>query len=270
MSTATKGTALVTGASAGIGAEYARQLAQRGYDVILLARNRQRLNALATRLANETRRSFEVVEADLATEAGIARAEAVLRSDASITLLINNAGAGSVATALEARAADMQGLIDVNVTALTRLTMAAVTAFAPRGVGTVVQISSVVALQPEWLNGVYSGTKAFVLAYSQALQRELSSKGIRIQVVLPGITRTEFWDLAGRPSASLPEQMTMSAQDLVTAALNGLEQGESVTIPSLPDVATWHSFDAARNALAPLLSSSQPASRYAAHAAPVS
>jgi hypothetical protein len=267
MSASTKGTALVTGASAGIGAEYARQLAQRGYDVILLARNRQRLNALATKLTNETHRSFEVVEADLKTEAGIARAEAVLRTDASITLLINNAGAGSVATALEAKPAEMQGLIDVNITALTRLTMAAVAAFAPRGGGTVVQISSVVALQPEWLNGVYSGTKAFVLAYSQALQRELPSKGIRIQVVLPGITRTEFWDLAGRPSSSLPEQMTMSAPDLVTAALNGLEQGELVTIPSLSDLASWQNFDAARNALAPLLSKNRPASRYAAHTA---
>jgi short-subunit dehydrogenase len=117
------------------------------------------------------------------------------------------------------------------------------------------------AVAPERLNGVYGGTKAFVLAFSQSLHHELADKGVRIQVVLPGATSTEFWDIAGLPVSSLPTSIVMSAADMVDASLAGLDQGELVTIPALPDIADWNTFEAARQALGPNLSHSKPTER---------
>ncbi len=123
------------------------------------------------------------------------------------------------------------------------------------------------AISPETLNGVYGGSKAFVLAFSQSLQHELAEKGVRVQAVLPGATATEFWDIAGLPVHNLPAAIVMSAEDMVDAALAGLDQGEIVTIPSLPDKAEWDGFDAARRAMSGKLSSAVPASRYGQAAA---
>jgi short-subunit dehydrogenase len=264
MSNATNpGTALVTGASSGIGAQYAEQLAQRGYDVILVARNRERLDALAARLTTRTGRAFEVVAADLGSPAGVQRVEQILQTDSSITMLVNNAGNGSTAALIDADAAQMEAMITLNVVALTRLAKAALPGFLARGGSTIVNIASIVAVHPELLNSVYGGTKAFVLAFSQALQNEVGAKGVRVQAVLPGAISTEFWDLAGTPVQHLPQGIVMSAADLVGAALAGLDQGELVTLPSLPDAADWHTFEAARQALRPNLSHSQPAARFA-------
>lgn len=260
--TATKRTAIVTGASAGIGAQYAEQLAAQGFDLILVARNRVRLNELASRLTNETRRDVQVVEADLETTAGIASVERILQTDASITLLVNNAGLGSISPALESDPDAMAAIINVNVTALTKLSMAAATAFAGRGHGAIVQISSVVAIKPEWINAVYAASKSYVLAYSQSLRDELEKKGVTVQVVLPATTSTDFWEAAGRPTASLSPALTMSPKDLVSSALAGLAQGEFITIPSLEDHADWQAYDDGRNALGPKVNRGQPASRY--------
>ena len=153
-------------------------------------------------------------------------------------------------------------MIRLNVSALTRLTYAAVPGFVARGGGSIINISSIVAISPETLNGVYGGSKAFVLAFSQSLQHELADKGVRVQAVLPGATATEFWDVAGLPVQHLPTEIVMSAENLVDAALAGFDQGEAVTIPSLPEKAEWDSFDAARRAMSGKLSSSVPASRY--------
>jgi short-subunit dehydrogenase len=112
------------------------------------------------------------------------------------------------------------------------------------------------------LNGVYGASKAFVLAFSQSLNHELAGKGVRVQAVLPGATATEFWDIAGRPVHNLPIEIVMSPEDMVDAALAGLDQGELVTIPSLPDKAEWDRFDAARRAMSGRLSSAVPARRY--------
>jgi len=119
-----------------------------------------------------------------------------------------------------------------------------------------------VALAPELLNGVYGASKAFVLAFSQSLQHELADKGVRIQAVLPGAIATDFWALAGLPVENLPAQIVMSPENLVDAALAGLDQEEFVTIPSLPDAAQWKAFEAARRALGPNLSHAAPAERY--------
>lgn len=262
-----KGTALITGASSGIGAVYADRLARRGYDLILVARNRGRLVQLAERLTSATGRSIEVVTADLADAADLRRVEQILRTDASITLLVNNAGVGAAAPLLDSNVDHMQAMIELNVTALTRLTYAIAPQFVARGTGTIVNIASIVAVAPEALNGVYGGSKAFVLAFSQSLHHELAAKGVRVQAVLPGATRTEFWDIAGQPVENLPQSIVMSADDLVDAALAGLDQGELATVPSLPDLAQWNAFESARTALAPNLSHSKPAMRYGVRAA---
>jgi short-subunit dehydrogenase len=262
MTTSSKGTAVVTGASAGIGARYAQHLAERGYDIIMVARNRERMTTLASRLAAETGRKFEIVEADLSATADVRRVADILRTNASITMLVNNAGVGAVTPLLDSNADTMESMININITALTRLTMAVAPAFVARGAGTIVNIASIVAIAPEMLNGVYGGTKAFVLAYSQSLRHELAGKGVRVQAVLPGATSTEFWELAGTSVDALPSGITMTADNLVKSALAGLDQGEFVTIPSLPDADDWKTYDDARNAMTPNLSREKPAARY--------
>ncbi len=185
-----RGTALITGASRGIGAIYADRLAKRGYDLILVARDKARLTSLSARLASETGRSVTPLPADLNDKADLAQVETTLREDQTITMLVNNAGVGSVAPLLQADDEKMVEMIALNVTALTRLTYAAAPAFVARGAGTIINIGSVVGIAPETLNGVYGATKAFVLALSHSLQHELAEKGIRIQAVLPGATAT--------------------------------------------------------------------------------
>lgn len=255
------GTALITGASSGIGALYAERLAHRGYDLILVARNRERLNALAKHLTDETGRSVEVVAADLGNPDDLRQVELLLRTDASITLLVNNAGVGATQPLLESDVDKMQDMITLNVNVLTRLTYAAVPGLVARQ-GTLINIASVVALAPERLNGVYGGTKAFVLAFSQSLHHELADKHVRVQVVLPGATATDFWAAAGTPLDYLPGEIVMKADDMVDAALAGLDQGEFITIPSLPDLGDLERYEAARQALMPNLSLRTPATRY--------
>ena len=255
------GTALVTGASSGIGAVYADRLAKRGYDLILVARNGERLKSLASRLTAETGRSVKVIPADLGDKGALAKVEAVLRDDPSITMLVNNAGTASLAPLLKADVDEMEAMITLNVTALTRLTYAAVPAFVARGAGTIINMGSVVGIAPERLNGVYGATKAYVLALSHSLQHELADKGVRIQAVLPAATATDIWEKGGFHHSKLPAGTVMSTEDMVDAALAGLDQGEVVTIPSLQDGDDWTRFEAARRALAPKFGNSAPAPR---------
>jgi uncharacterized protein len=157
-------------------------------------------------------------------------------------------------------------LITLNVTALTRLTYAAAPAFVARGVGTIINIASVVAIAPERLNGVYGATKASVLALSHSLDQELADKGVRTQAVLPAATATDIWEKSGLHYSKLPAGTVMSTEDMVDAALAGLDQGEVVTIPPLQDGDDWIRFEAARRALAPKFANSVPAPRYRAEA----
>jgi len=258
------GTALITGASTGIGAIYADRLARRGHDLILVARDRARLETLAARLAAETGRRVDVIAADLGDAAQRAKVETRLREDASIALLVNNAGIGTPAKLLESDVEQMTRLIELNVTALARLTYAAVPAFVARGRGAVINISSIVGIAPEMLNGVYGGSKAFVMAFSQSLHHELAAQGLRVQAVLPGATATDFWAKGGLPVEHLPQEIVMSAEAMVDAALVGFDRGELITIPSLHDDASWQAYEAARKTMAGQLSRSTPAPRYAA------
>lgn len=267
MSDATKGTALVTGASSGIGAVYADRLARRGYDLILVARSQDKLSQLAKRLSTETGRKVEAIAADLNNSDDLRRVETVLRTDDRITLLVNNAGIGAAGPLLSSNVDKMDEMISLNVRALTRLTYATVPGFVARGGGAIINMASIVGIAPEILNGVYGGSKAFVLAFSLSLHKELAEKNIRVQAVLPGATATDFWDLAGMPVTNLPSAIVMKADAMVDAGLAGLDQGELVTIPSLPDIADWQAYEAARQKLMPNLSRSTPAKRYARSAA---
>lgn len=256
------GKALITGASSGIGAVYADRLARRGYDLILVARNPERLTALASELELATGRRVEVYVADLLDAVALASVEARLREDAGITLLVNNAGVGTHTPLLDSDVEAMTRMVALNVTAPMRLAYAAAPAFATKGHGAIINIASIVALAPELLNGVYGGSKAFITAFSQSLQRELADKGVQVQAVLPGATATEFWAKGGLPVKHLPSEIVMQATDLVDAALRGFDRRELVTIPSLHDGGLWEAYEAARQALLPVLSNHKVASRY--------
>jgi hypothetical protein len=256
------GVAVVTGASTGIGSVYADRLARRGYDLLLVARNQPLLQSLAARITSQTGRSAEVLVADLGQPKGLAVVESRLRSDDKISLLVNNAGVASAAPLADSDAEQMSAMIALNVTALTRLTQAVIPGFIARKSGAIINIASIVALAPELLNGVYGGSKAFVLAFSQSLLHELSGKGIRVQAVLPGATRTPLWSLSGVNIDELLPGNVMTAEDMVDASLAGFDDGEFATIPALPNIADWKAFESAREALKPNLSKSEPASRY--------
>jgi short-subunit dehydrogenase len=256
-----KGTALITGASTGIGAVYADRLARRGYDLILVARSAEKLSEVAARL-KETGRRVETIPADLTKAEDVERVAKRLRNDASITALVNNAGIGSAGKLLDSSIDDLESMIYLNVTALTRLALAALPGFVARRKGLLINIASIVALAPELLNGTYSGTKAYVVNFTQALKNEVEDLGIAVQAVLPGATATPFWEKAGRPVEDLPSDFVMSAENMVDASLAGLNQHEVITIPALPDIADWEKLEAARKALGPNLSRRMPAARY--------
>jgi short-subunit dehydrogenase len=261
MTPTSKGTILITGASAGIGATYADRFAKRGHDLILVARDGVRLAVLADRLVAETGVKVDVFPADLLDKGDLARVEARLREDSSITTLVNNAGIATTAGILDNDPDAFERLILLNILAATRLATAAAPGLVARG-GAIINVASVLALAPEMFNGVYSGTKAFMLNFSQSLANELEPQGVRIQAVLPGATRTEIWDRAGHDIDSLPAEMLMGVDELVDAALLGFDRGETVTIPPLEDIGAFDALNAARLALAPQLSRDHAATRY--------
>jgi uncharacterized protein len=255
-------TALITGASSGIGATYADRLARRGHDLVLVARDKDRLAAIAARLRAATGVAIDVLPADLTVADDLARVEQRLRDDARIGLLVNNAGAtisgGFSAPDLDA----LQRLISLNVTAVARLAGAVVPRLLAEGGGAIINLASVLALAPEVFPGIYPATKAFVLTLSQSMQTELGPRGVYVQAVLPGATRTEIWQRAGRDVNQIPG--VMDADELVDAALVGFDRREAVTIPPLPDAAEWEAFSQARKAMIPGFRQEHPAARYQA------
>ncbi|WP_242125701.1 SDR family oxidoreductase [Sphingobium sp. Sx8-8] len=256
----TQQTFLITGASDGIGAVYADRIARRGANLILVARRADRLADLANRLRAETGVHVEVLAADLAQPGDLARIETRLRDDGSITGLINNAGIAGEQSFVETDPAYLTGMIDLNVLAVTRLSSAIAPRLAEKGAGAIINITSVTALMPEAFTAVYPATKAFVLAFTEALQAQLGPRGVHVQAVLPGITRTPIWD--EEQLAKIPASMVMEVGDMVDAALAGFDMGEPITIPALPDNAQLDAYLAARAALRPNLSLAHAAARY--------
>jgi short-subunit dehydrogenase len=238
MSDTIQGTALITGASSGIGAVYAERLARRGYDLILVARDGGRLDALAEKLGEETGRKVDVLRADLTDPADVSTVAERLSSDASISLLVNNAGMSLNGGLLENEAPALERIIALNITAPTLLASAAGKAFVQRG-GAIINIASVLALAPEMFDGVYSGSKAYILNLTLGLANAYADTKLRVQAVLPGATRTEIWERSGKDVNALPAEWVMEVGDLVDAALVGFDKGETVTIPPLADESLW-------------------------------
>ncbi|MDR3517633.1 MAG: SDR family oxidoreductase [Azospirillaceae bacterium] len=262
MSKSSNGTALVTGASGGIGAIYAERLAQRGLDLTLVARSKDRLQENADRIRRQTGRTVHILVADLTRSEDIAAVAERLEKDVSVTLLVNNAGMMLPGAFLDNDAKGTTDLITLNVTAPTLLASAAAKAFLARKRGTIINIGSVVSFLPEMFGGSYGGSKAYILNLSQSLSAQLKDSGVHVQAVLPGPTRTGIWSHNGMdPDAVLPGKI-MAAEDLVDAALVGLDAGETVTIPSLPDEALWAQFESSRFAMAPHLAQRDVAARY--------
>lgn len=256
----THSSVLITGASSGIGATYAERFARRGHDLVLVARDKSRLESLAARLRQEYRVAVDVVPADLTLARDLEVVEARLRDDANIGILINNAGAAQSGGFLEQTAQSLTTLIALNTTALTRLASAIAPRLVQAGDGAIVNIGSVVGLAPEFGQSVYAATKAFVQLLSQGLSHELSAKGVYVQAVLPAATRTEIWERAGIDINSLPE--VMEVDELVDAALVGFDRREPVTIPPLQDAAHWDALQASRQGLLGGLRQAQVAARY--------
>ncbi|MCZ3382391.1 SDR family oxidoreductase [Kosakonia sp. SOY2] len=256
-------TALITGASSGIGAIYADRFAARGYDLLLVARRGDRLQALADDLQHRHGVKISTLVADLSKAEGIEQVETVLRDDTTISLLVNNAGAANLAPILSSGADQHEAINTLNTTALMRLTLAALPRFVENNQGTIINIASVVAFHARAGSAVYSATKAWVLNFTRGLQEEFAGSNLRIQAVLPAATATEIWGHSGITLDALPEGSVMTSEDLVDAALEGLDQGELVTIPPVEDLQLWDNWEAARLALFSASRNGKPASRYA-------
>ncbi|MFC7778740.1 SDR family NAD(P)-dependent oxidoreductase [Pantoea sp. GCM10028869] len=254
--------ALITGASSGIGATYAKQLAARGTNLILVARDAARLNLLAQSLRESHGVEVSVLAADLTNHNDLQRVDHEIQQNKAITLLVNNAGMTVEGEFIDGDIAKIQTMLTLNIVALTQLAHTAAQAFRARRNGTIVNIASVLALVSESANGAYNASKAYVLSLTRNLHRELAESGVRTQAVLPGLTRTEIFERAGKSINELPAEMLMEVDDLVSAALRGLDAGELITIPSVEDVQLWQSYEEARIAILPFISLNKPASRY--------
>lgn len=237
-SSRTRPRALVTGASAGIGAAYAGRLAREGYDLVLVARRRERLEQLAERLHREAHVHAEVLAADLADAGALARVEARLAGDESLALLVNNAGFGAYRPFAQVEADVVDSLINVHVRAVARLTRAALPGMIRRGTGGVINVASLLAfsgsMPPNPLphRATYAGAKAFIVTFTQALAGEIAGTGVRVQVCLPGVVATEFHTVQGMDFSQRPR---MTADDVVAASLAAFARSEVTCIPGLDD-----------------------------------
>lgn len=255
-----KGFALITGASSGIGVAYAERLAARGHDLVLVARRRDRMEELAARVRQTYGRQVEIHVADLAQPDDLARIEDLLRTRDDIDVLVNNAGLGAIGASASVDADAVENLIKINVLALTRLCLATTPRFAAQDRGLIINIGSVIAVIPAPTSAAYSGSKAYVMNFSRSLQIEFSKTNVKIQLVMPGPVRSEFF---GDNPPPFPDELFMSAETLVAIAFNALDQGELVCWPTLHDAQIWTTFDDARRSLTRAVSQNAiPPERY--------
>jgi short-subunit dehydrogenase len=266
MSKAQQGTAIVTGASAGLGKIYADRLARRGYDLVLVARRGDKLAALADTLSREYGVQARPFVADLSRGDDVERLAELIRTDDTITMLVNNAGVSVSGTTPSLNPADVAWQQAINVDAVNRLSLAALPAFLARDRGTLVNIASILGFGFLPASTFYSAGKGHVANLTRALQSEVQGTNVRVQLVAPSVTATEIWD-EDRLHAMDP-RIVMTAEDCVDAALAGLDLGEQVTFPSVEDAQLWKNFEEAAAKLFQGAMSGKPASRYrtAAHA----
>lgn len=251
-------TALITGASTGIGATYARRFASRGYKLVLVARSMEKLDDLAVEFRAAYAVTVECLAADL-IKADQLQSVSQRLSEGDIDVLVNNAGAALLGSFEGADAASMESLVALNVTAPTLLASAVVPSMVSRGSGAIINLGSVVSLMPQYFPGIYSATKSYMLTFSQGLSAEFGPKGIYVQAVLPAATRTGIWEKAGADLSQIPN--VMEVEDLVDAALVGFDRGEVVTIPPLADAGLWDAIEQA-HAIFPSGLGGVPAARY--------
>ena len=260
---ASKGTALITGASTGIGAVYADRLARRGHDLVLVARDKVKLEALAAELREQTGVKVEPLAADLSDRIGQCAVEARLkRSD--IVMLVNNAGTAEAGPIVAMKPTALDQMLQLNIVAAARLAQAVAPGLIERGKGWIINMASVasVAGASPGVSIGYSSSKAFLLAFNEGLDTELSPHGVVVQAVLPGATRTPIWGKSGLDVDALLGENVMDVEEMVDAALVGLDRGETVTIPGLADTALWDSFKQARLTLYANLPAKHAAARY--------
>ncbi len=227
------GTAIITGASAGLGTEFARQLAARGSNLLLVARRLDRLEALAAELCAQYPVRVEVLSADLAEEAGLQAVEQAIARLDDLTLLVNNAGFGIRGGFMDAPLEKHLSMIQVHVVASVRLARAAVERMLPHGHGAVINVASMAAFLPV-RNSTYSATKAYLVKFSEALENEVGPRGIHSQALCPGFTYTEFHDtpeLEGFKRATIPGWLWLKAGAVVHDSLQALERGQVVCVP---------------------------------------
>jgi uncharacterized protein len=226
-------TALVTGATAGLGAEFARQLAADGYDLVLVARDTDRLELIGDELTQRHNRKVKLIAADLTTDEGCtAVAERIEQRDEAVDVLVNNAGFGMYKVFGSAPLADEERQLDLNVRAVLRLSHAAVRVMTARGSGHIVNISSVSAFVPRGSNATYAASKAWVTMFSEALSVQLTSSGVTVTAICPGFTRTEFHERANADMSHVPDRMWLDAADVVRGGLADAFAGKPVSIPT--------------------------------------
>lgn len=225
------GTALITGASAGLGRAFAEELARRGHDLVLVARDRGRLEELAEDLQGRYAVTAEVLPADLADRDQTERVADRLRdADRPVDLLVNNAGFGLRRSFSRGNLADEERALEVMVRAVLVLSHAAAGAMRARGHGGILNVSSVASFA---VMGTYSAIKSWVTVFSEALSVELHGTGVRVTAVCPGFVHTEFHDRAEMNMSALPDLLWLEADQVVTAALRDLDAGRAVSVPSV-------------------------------------
>jgi hypothetical protein len=224
--------AVVTGASTGLGRCFAERLARQQYDLVLVARDAERLEALAARLASERPISARALPADLTEPKGLALVERELRGQTP-DLLVNNAGFGTVGRFAELDLDGEEREVRLNVLALVRLTHTVLGPMVERGNGAVINVSSLAGEAPSPYTATYAATKAFVTSFTEALSEELRGSGVRVQALLPGFTRTEFQERAGIDTSAIPGLAWMEPEAVVDASLAALEKGQVTCIPGV-------------------------------------
>jgi uncharacterized protein len=256
------GTAVITGASSGLGKVYADRLAQRGYDLLLVARRADRLRNLAEELRTKYDIEANFIVADLGNSTDLQRVSDTISVDSRVSVMVNNAGTSLLAPSVEIPLAGLDAQLNVNARAVSHLSQAVLPGFIKRDAGTIINIGSVLSFSVLPISTSYSATKAHVMLYTIGLQQELADTHVRVQLVLPASTATEIWDVAGIGVHALDQATVMTAEDCVDAALAGLDNGEAVTLPSIEDPELWADFDALRNKMFAASQTSKPASRY--------
>jgi short-subunit dehydrogenase len=257
----TRPRALVTGASAGIGRNFAEHLARTGHDLVIVARREDRLRALAEELSAATQADVEVLAADLGSDAGTAAVAARIAAG-GVDMLINNAGYATRGRVAELDPDALDAMLRVNILALSRLSAAAMKAMASAGRGTIINIASGTVFMQMPGNAGYGASKNYVMAFTRHMQVEAAGTGVRVQLLVPGVIATDFHEVAGNDLANFPPERVMQADDLVVASLRALEMDEPVCIPSLPEIRDWDNYVAAEALVAKNCSRDRPAARY--------